>query len=67
MIYSIGLSLVANMNPSIDGKTLDNCSASIVPGYAYCMSPVFKPGAGSSGGGCTTISYGCLSNLSNSS
>ncbi|KAH0433730.1 hypothetical protein CcaCcLH18_05717 [Colletotrichum camelliae] len=35
MIYSIGLPLVASMNPSIDGKTLDNCSASIVPGYAY--------------------------------
>ncbi|KAK1995810.1 pectin lyase-like protein [Colletotrichum falcatum] len=40
MTYSVGLSLLARMNPSIDTKTSGGCSSSVVPGYAYCMSPV---------------------------
>ncbi|KAI8255747.1 hypothetical protein K4K56_007772 [Colletotrichum sp. SAR 10_98] len=67
MTYSIGLSLFAKMNPSVDVKTSGGCSASIVPGYAYCMSPVFNPDAGSSDASYTTNSHGCWSNLDNSS
>ncbi|KAK1767906.1 pectate lyase superfamily protein-domain-containing protein [Phialemonium atrogriseum] len=67
MTYSIGLSLFAKMNPSIDAKTSGGCSASIIPGYAYCMSPVFNPYAGSSNRTYTTKPFGCWSNLDNSS
>ncbi|KAF3801933.1 hypothetical protein GCG54_00015155 [Colletotrichum gloeosporioides] len=67
MTFSIGLSLFAKMNPSVDAKTSGRCSASIVPGYAYCMSPVFNPDAGSSNASYTTNSHGCWSNLDNSS
>ncbi|WYZ42188.1 hypothetical protein EsH8_V_001083 [Colletotrichum jinshuiense] len=67
MTYSIGLSLFAKMNPSIDAKTSGGCSASVLPGYAYCMSPVFNPYADSSNLTYTTKEFGCWSNLDNSS
>ena len=63
MASSIGLSLLAKMNPSIDAKSSGGCSASIVPGYAYCTSPVFDPYAGAATRTYTTKPLGCWSNL----
>ncbi|KAH9232410.1 hypothetical protein K456DRAFT_1725728 [Colletotrichum gloeosporioides 23] len=37
------LSLFAKVNPSIDAKASGACSASIMPGYTYCMSPSSTP------------------------
>ncbi|KAK4238207.1 pectate lyase superfamily protein-domain-containing protein [Achaetomium macrosporum] len=67
MTHAIGLSLLVGMNPSINTKTAGGCSASIVPGHAYCVSlvspwqgtepdpPTFR----------TPTPKGCWSNIAN--
>jgi hypothetical protein len=67
MTYSIGLSLFGNLNPSIDAVNSGACSASIVPGYAYCMSPVSSPYVAPAPRTYTSEPLGCWSNLDNSS
>ncbi|GAO20014.1 hypothetical protein UVI_02051160 [Ustilaginoidea virens] len=64
MSYSIGLSLFASMNPSISATVSGDCSASIVPGYAYCVAPVWNPSYFQSFNRTyTTKPFGCWSNL----
>ncbi|KAK3906119.1 hypothetical protein C8A05DRAFT_12142 [Staphylotrichum tortipilum] len=43
MAHSITLLLLWGMNPSVDVRTAGGCSASLVPGNAYCVSGVSPP------------------------
>ena len=63
MTYSISLSLFVALNPSIDAKAAGGCSASIVPGNAYCMSRVIPlPVSGPTGPTYKPTIQGCYGN-----
>lgn len=66
---SISLGMFALLNPSVNTTASGACSASIVPGYAYCTSLVFDPSAGFGTGNVTYTPkpFGCWSNLDSSS
>lgn len=65
MSSSISLSLFAIMNPSINVKSSGGCSASIVPGYAYCTALAREPLLPLDPSTHITEPIGCWANLNN--